>query len=74
MQMAIRVTLFISLLAIFYSYCKDDGSEGVYNEPNDLNSLEVPVQSYPNVTTDSLNYSGLVPRNGYESKYFYYFF
>lgn len=72
--MTLRVTLFISLLATFYFYCKDDGAEERYNEPKNLNLLETPVQSYPNVVLDSLNYSGLIPRNGYEPKYFYYFF
>lgn len=45
--MIIRLALFISLIAIFYYYCKDGSSLNQFREPNDINKIEVPVEISP---------------------------
>ena len=44
--MIIRFSIFISLLALFYYYCKDDSSNHL-RQPNDLNLIEVPSEFSP---------------------------
>jgi len=44
--MITRIALFISLLALFYYYCKND-AETQIRQPNDLNQIEVPSEISP---------------------------
>ncbi|MCK5368927.1 MAG: hypothetical protein KAQ62_10255 [Cyclobacteriaceae bacterium] len=52
--MIFRVTLFISLLSLFYYYCKEDGSTNQYREPNDINMIEVPLELGPTFKYESI--------------------
>lgn len=65
--MIIRIAFFISLLALFYYYCKDgDNSINPYRETNDVNMIQVPDRINPaynydlipeaNWKTDTSNY------------------
>ena len=45
--MLFRIALFISLVALFYYYCNNDGSSVNYRVPNDINMIEVPKEFYP---------------------------
>jgi len=42
--MLIRFALFLSLLALFYYYCKDETTTNQLREPVDLNMIDVPGQ------------------------------
>ena len=65
MQMIIRFSIFIALLALFYSYCKEDSLKNL-RQPNDLNLIEVPGEISPELfnkdyaeyeeTIDTLNH------------------
>lgn len=44
--MITRIALFISLLALFYYYCKND-AETQIRQPYDLNQIEVPAEISP---------------------------
>ena len=44
--MIIRFSIFLTLLALFYYYCKDDSANNL-REPNDIKLIEVPEQISP---------------------------
>lgn len=46
--MITRLALFISLLALFYYYCKDDSGE-IQRQNNDINLIEPPTEMYPGI-------------------------
>jgi len=41
-----RFSIFVSLLALFYYYCKDDSSNQ-FRQPNDINLIEIPDEISP---------------------------
>lgn len=43
----IRVALFISLVALFYYYCKEDNSASYNRAPNHINMIDVPEEISP---------------------------
>ena len=45
--MIFRVALFITLLAIFYNYCKEESNTNQFRGPNDINKIEVPNEFSP---------------------------
>jgi hypothetical protein len=45
--MKLRITLFISLLTLFYIYCRQDASVNNYRETNDINMIEMPAEISP---------------------------
>lgn len=53
-QMIFRVALFISLIAIFYYYCQDGGTSNQHRESNDINMIEVPVETNPAMQYESI--------------------
>lgn len=53
-QMILRLTLFISLLALFYFYCDEDGSINNYRETNDINMIETPVEQTATLKYESI--------------------
>jgi hypothetical protein len=63
--MIIRIALFITLLAIFYFYCREDNTAHQLRGPNDINLIDVPAElfpdfmSHPHVTTTVRNDSPL---------------
>ena len=75
--MMIRVALFISLVALFYYYCKEDNSANYYRAPNEINMIEVPVEIRPSLQyelipeatlkSDSSAYSLIVQPTYFES-------
>ena len=44
--MVLRFSIFFSLLALFYYYCKNDSSDHL-RQPNDINRIEVPEELSP---------------------------
>ena len=50
--MIIRFAFFISLVALFFYYCKDDSGDQ-FRQPNDINLLEVPNEIYPTFQYDT---------------------
>ena len=52
--MIIRVALFISLIALFYNYCNEDGLTNQQREPDDINMIEVPVELSPTYNYESI--------------------
>jgi hypothetical protein len=52
--MIFRIALFISLIALFYHYCKEDSSANRYREPNDINMIEVPLELGPTFKYESI--------------------
>ena len=59
--MIIRVSLFISLVALFYYYCKEDNSAYYYHAPNEINMNEVPVEISPSLKYKLMPQSTLKP-------------
>ena len=59
--MIIRVALFISLVALFYSYCNEDGLSNQQREPDDINMIEVPVELNPTYNYESIPEAALQP-------------
>ena len=57
--MMIRVALFISLVALFYYYCKEDDSANYYRTPNEINMNEVPVEISPSLKYELMPQSTL---------------
>ena len=51
--MIFRIAFFISLVALFYYYCQDGGAENQRRESNDINMIEVPVESSPVMQNES---------------------
>ena len=49
--MIIRFSIFVSLLALFYYYCKDDSSNQ-FRQPNDINLIEIPEEISPSYYHD----------------------
>lgn len=45
--MIIRVALFLTLVAVFYHYCKEDNNSNQFRGPNDINMIEVPGEISP---------------------------
>ena len=56
-----RVALFISLVALFYYYCKEDNSANYYHAPNEINMNEVPVEISPSLKYKLMPQSTLNP-------------
>ena len=52
--MIFRVAFFISLIALFYYYCKEDSSANHYRESNDINMIEVPLELGPTFKYESI--------------------
>ena len=59
--MMIRVALFISLVALFYYYCKEDNSAYYYSAPNEINKNEVPVEISPSFQYELIPEATLKP-------------
>ena len=66
--MIFRVALFISLLALFYYYCKESGTSNQHRESNDINMIEVPVEANP-----TIQYESIPEAASYTDSSFYYF-
>lgn len=45
--MIIRIALFITLLALFYFYCREDNTAHQLRGPNDINLIDVPAELFP---------------------------
>lgn len=45
--MIIRVALFLTLVAVFYHYCREENSSNQFRGPNDINMIEVPQELSP---------------------------
>ena len=45
--MIIRVALFLTLVAVFYHYCREDNTSNQFRGPNDINMIEVPQEISP---------------------------
>lgn len=45
--MIIRIALFLTLLAIFYFYCREDNTTHQFRGPNDVNMIDVPAEIFP---------------------------
>lgn len=50
--MIIRFVFFISLLALFFYYCKNDSGDQ-FRQPNDINLMEVPNEISPTFQYDT---------------------
>ena len=51
--MIIRVGLFITLLAVFYFYCKEDTKSNQFRGPNDINMIKIPEGISPSFMENS---------------------
>ncbi len=51
--MITRVALFITLLAVFYFYCKEDSKSNQFRGPNDINMIEIPQEISPSFMENS---------------------
>ncbi len=51
--MITRVALFITLLAVFYFYCKEDTKSNQFRGPNDINMIEIPQEISPSFMENS---------------------
>jgi len=45
--MIIRGALFLTLVALFYHYCREDNTSNQFRGPNDINMIEVPQEISP---------------------------
>jgi hypothetical protein len=59
--MIVRIALFITLLATFYYYCREDSNSNQFRGPNDINMIEVPKELSPvyfDPSVTAQNFSG----------------
>lgn len=51
--MLLRIALFISLLALFYNFCKKENSTNNFREENELNFIEIREDFSPQINFNS---------------------
>lgn len=71
-QMILRLTIFISLLTLFYFYCNEDGTINNYRETNDINMIEMPVEQSPTLKYESIPQATLITDSSYYSVFLPY--
>ncbi len=63
--MRLRLTLFISLVALFYMYCNEEEPSNIYIETNDINMIEMPVDQSPTLKYESIPQATVIIDSSY---------
>lgn len=65
--MILRLTLFISLLTLFYFYCNQNESVNNYRETNDINMIDTPPEISPTLNYEAIPQASLIIDSTYYS-------